>query len=198
MTNANVPQMLHQKSILTRDLLLRPLNPDDAQSYFALCSDKDVMRGWGTKPHTNIGETKALLESITAQTKTGDLIRWGITAAKAPETILGDVGFWRFVKVRQRGELGAKLSKGFWNNGWMTQALSAVIEYGFQELGLNSVEGNIAPDNFGSLRLVEKIGFQKVGVIPQHSYDPLTQQYTDTVLYTLSKAQWRGFSCEII
>ncbi len=198
MTKANEPDSLQPKTIHTADLLLRPLQPADLEAYFALYSDPEVMRGWGTYPHKNRGETQAVMDLLARQTKNGEIVRWAITERHNPSFLLGDVGYWRFVKVRRRGEVGAKLAKSCWKKGWMTQALSAVIEYGFAELGLHSVEGNVDPKNSKSQGLVEKIGFKKVGLVPEHSFDPFENRFQDTFLYSLTKTDWRGFSCEIL
>jgi len=197
MTKINESCAFAPKAIETADLLLRPIELADLDAYFALYSDADVMRGWGTHPHTSKDETKKLIEGLQAQMASGELIRWAIAEKQDPTRLLGDVGYWRFVKVRHRGELGAKLSKACWQKGWMTQALSAVIHYGFNEMGLHSVEGNIDPKNIGSIKLVEKIGFERIGVIREHSYDPFENRYLDTILFSLTKSDWKGYPCEI-
>ncbi len=198
MTNANVPSSFSPQPIATADLLLRPIVASDLEALFALYSDPEVMRGWGTPAHQSRGDTQKLIDLVADQMQKGELIRWAITEKHDPSVLCGDVGFWRFVRVRRRGELGAKLARRFWQKGWMTQALSAVIHYGFAELGLHSVEGNIDPKNLGSLRLVEKIGFLKVGLIPELSFDPFESRYLDMFLYSLAKTNWKGFECEVL
>ena len=198
MTNDNVPNSFAPLPIATADLLLRPLAFSDLDALFELYSDPDVMRGWGTVAHQTRKETEGLIELVEAQMKKGELIRWAIAEKEDPGTLCGDVGFWRFVRVRRRGELGAKLAKRYWQKGWMTQALSSVIHYGFEELNLHSVEGNIDPKNVGSRKLVEKIGFTKIGLVPEHSYDPFENRYLDMYLYSLTKTQWKGFDCQFL
>lgn len=197
MTKINEVRAFDPKVIRTAALILRPIELTDLDAYFDLYSDADVMRGWGTHPHTSKEETQKLIQGLRDQMAAGDLIRWAIAEKQDPSRLLGDVGYWRFVKVRHRGELGAKLSKACWKKGWMTQALSAVIHYGFTEMGLHSVEGNIDPKNIGSIRLVEKIGFERIGVVKEHSYDPFENRYLDTVLFSLTKPDWKGFECTI-
>ena len=198
MTKANDVCSLMPKVIRTADLLLRPIQSNDLDAYFALYSDPDVMRGWGTHPHKDREETRALIEYLQDQGQKGDMVRWAITDKNDPSLLLGDVGFWRFVKVRHRGEVGAKLAKSCWKKGWMTQALSAVIEYGFAELGLHSVEGNVDPNNSKSQGLVDKIGFTKVGLVPEHSFDPFENKFQDSLLYSITKTGWKGYPCEIL
>lgn len=177
-------------TLFTEDLVLRPIAPSDALAYFRLCSDTDVMNGWGTAAHTEINETRALISFLSDQLAKGSMLRWGIALKKAPEELIGDVGYWRFVPVRYRGELGAKLSKCHWQKSYMTQALGCAIEAGFEHLGLNSVEGNIEVDNTASIRLVEKLGFVKEGLVRQHTYSSIKERFMDTYLYSIVKDQW--------
>ncbi|GGA46703.1 GNAT family N-acetyltransferase [Paenibacillus physcomitrellae] len=60
--------------------------------------------------------------------------------------------------------LGYKLDEEERNKGYMTEALQAMIDYGFRELGLHRIEANIMPRNAASLAVVHKLGFYHEGV----------------------------------
>jgi len=181
----NTPPVLQ-----TKDLILAPIKQTHLDSYFGLCSNEAVMAGWGTSSHTCKKETADLIDFLQQELEMGNMIRWGIFLSQDPMNIIGDVGFWRFVPVRLRGELGGKLLPQYWNKSFMTQALNAVIAYGFQSLFLNSVEGNIEPDNIGSIKLVESLGFVKEGYIAQHTFHRGKDAFVDTHLYSLVKDMW--------
>ncbi len=74
----------------------------------------------------------------------------------------------------------------------MTQALARVIQCGFEDLGLNSVEGNIEPDNTGSIKLVEKLGFENEGFVKQHTFNPVKDKFVDTCLYSMTRETFNG------
>lgn len=60
--------------------------------------------------------------------------------------------------------LGAKMDQDHINQGYMTEALEAVVTYGFETLGLHRLEANVMPKNTRSLRVLEKCGFENEGI----------------------------------
>lgn len=185
---ANIPILFSER------LILSPIREDDADDYFALCSNPDVMRPWGTKQHQNLNETKNLILFLEHEFKKKQMIRWGIREQSAGHAsanpLIGDLGFWRFVNPRLRAEIGAKLSPQYWNKGYMTEAMTKVLDFGFQTMNLNSIEGNIDPENRSSMRMLEKLGFDKEGYIKGHSYCAFREKFVDTLLYSLRANQW--------
>lgn len=72
----------------------------------------------------------------------------------------------------------------------MTEAVSAILTYGFESMDLNRVEAFIAPDNVASLGVVSKYGFTKEGYLRQH-YNS-NGEMLDTVVYGLLKDEYAG------
>lgn len=64
--------------------------------------------------------------------------------------------------------IGYKLDEGCINRGYMTQAVQAVVAYGFDELKLHRIEGSALPENVRSLRVMEKCGFAREGYSPKY------------------------------
>lgn len=60
--------------------------------------------------------------------------------------------------------LGYKMDEAYTNRGYMTEAVEAVVRYGFEVLGLHRIEANVMPGNIRSLRVLEKCGFRKEGI----------------------------------
>lgn len=148
------------------------------------------MKSFGVRAHRSLGETLEVLHQLELGFQKKESIRWGILEARSGQ-LIGDVGFWRFVRVRYRAEVGAKLLKSHWNRGTMTIALGAVIQFGFEILNLHSIEGNIDPSNEGSKRLVEKLGFETEGYITEHTFNPFSQSFSDTILYAIRRPKWK-------
>ncbi|SDF79667.1 ribosomal-protein-alanine N-acetyltransferase [Fontibacillus panacisegetis] len=81
------------------------------------------------------------------------------------EKIIGSIALSNIVMgVFQSCHLGYKLDEQEQGKGIMTESLRPIIDYAFQELSLHRIEANIMPRNKGSLRLVEKLGFQNEGL----------------------------------
>ena len=173
-------------TIAISNLILRPITLKDLPDYYELCSDEEVMRTWGTPHHRSLDDTRRLIFFLQESYRAEQMVRWAITE-KGSDEMVGDVGFWRFVKERCRAEIGAKLKPKYWNRGFMSDGLSAVIQFGFEKMGLHTVEANVDPLNRAALRLVEKVGFVREGVVREHSYNIFENKFKDTALFSVVK-----------
>lgn len=97
--------------------------------------------------------------------------------------MIGSGGIWRIQKDHLRGEIGYELSKEFWGNGIMTEALKEIVKFGFEKMNLHSIEANLDPENTGSVRLLEKLGFIREGYFAESYY--FNGKFTDTGTYSL-------------
>ena len=174
----------------SKDLIFSVIENSDLERYFKLCSNDKVMRPWGTKGHETKNETRALIDFLRKAFSTQEMIRWGIRE-KSTDLFIGDIGYWRFIKPRDRAEIGAKIFPEYWNRGYMTQAMICIMDYGFTEMKINSIEGNIEPENIGSLRLVEKLMFEREGYLRENSFCYYRQKYIDTFLMSMTASRWK-------
>ena len=90
-------------------------------------------------------------------------IRWGISL-KGESRIIGTLGFNNFAK-NHRANLGYDLKADFWNKGYATEALKAVIEFGFNDLNINRIEAEVMQGNTASESVLTKLGFIKEGIL---------------------------------
>lgn len=82
-----------------------------------------------------------------------------------PETMIGKVSLSNMVWGSFCScFLGYKMDERYCNCGYMTEAVRAVVEYGFDTLGLHRIEANVMPRNLRSLRVLEKCAFELEGV----------------------------------
>ncbi len=176
----------------TERLLLNEIKLEDENDCFQLCSNLEVMKFWALPAHQTIEETRSLILYLKSEFQKKQRLRWAIRSQK-DSLMIGDIGFWRFVMPRARGELAVKLLPSFWNHGYMTEAMTAVLDFSFSSLKLNSIEANIDPENGASLKLFEKLGFERIGLIKEHSFCPYRNHFTDTLLFSLRASQWKSF-----
>lgn len=183
--------MFEIPTLETPQLIIRKFNDTtDIEELFSLCSIVEVMRTWGTPPHQSRNDTLALVHFLRDAANSGKMLRWAMVD-KQSSKLIGDVGFWRFVPERKRAEVGVKIFPQNSSKGISTEALAKVVDYGFERLGLNSIEANIILANTAASRMVEKIGFKREGLIRENSICPITGEYMDTYLYSiLKKDRW--------
>ncbi len=107
--------------------------------------------------------------------------------------ILGGAGFHNYMKDADRAEIGYALEdERDYNKGYMTEALSIIVPYGFNVLKLNRVEAFISPDNYASQKLVERWGFNKEGLLREHY--KVNDVYVDSLAYALLRSEWNVHS----
>ena len=114
-------------------------------------------------------------------------IRWVIAERECDE-YLGDAGFFRYKPAHARAEIGYKLRPAYWDRGIMTEALGAVLEYGFLEMGLNRVEALVDPRNGASMRVMAKLGFSNEGILREYEIEH--GQPVDLAMLSLLRREW--------
>ncbi|MDB5230897.1 MAG: acetyltransferase, ribosomal protein N-acetylase [Chitinophagaceae bacterium] len=109
---------------------------------------------------------------------------------KNTSVMIGWCGFHTWFVLHERAELGYMLlEEEYKQQGYMSEALPVVIQYGFEEMQLNRIEALIGQNNFSSLKLVAKNGFVQEGILRQHykSGDLID----DSIMFSLLKEDYQ-------
>jgi ribosomal-protein-alanine N-acetyltransferase len=111
-----------------------------------------------------------------------EIILWGIT--KPPSTdLIGTICFWRIEKENFRAEIGYVLHPDYHAQGIMKEALTAVIQFGFNEMHLHSITANVNPENAASLALLKSCGFVQEAYFRENYF--FNGRFLDTVICSL-------------
>jgi RimJ/RimL family protein N-acetyltransferase len=126
----------------TPRLLLRHVTIDDAAAFFAYASDDEVGRNAGWRPHESIEETKNIINNYFL----GKDLAFGIILKESGKFI-GTIGLTQNPLRIIKGslELGYSLNKDYWNQGIMTEAVNAIIDYGFNAANLEEHHSKLLP-----------------------------------------------------
>ena len=176
-------------SLTTNRLLLRQIQPADAEDLYVTFSDEEAMQFYGHEPHRSIDETRALIDQIQARYARREAIRWGITL-KGEEHVIGSCGFHHFDVGFHRAETGYELQRTFWGQGLMSEAVSAILTYGFDFMSLQRVEAIIDIVNERSKGLLLKLGFSYEGNLRQRYF--FRDQFEDEHYFGLIRDEWHG------
>jgi ribosomal-protein-alanine N-acetyltransferase len=103
-------------------------------------------------------------------------------------TVVGNGGFHTWFPRHARAEIGYYLHEPFRNKGYMTEALSAMLEHGFTSMQLNRVEAFVGLQNPASLHLMHRFGFVREGLLREH-YDAGTGP-EDSLAFSLLKSEY--------
>lgn len=161
--------MDHFPHLQTERLLLRALTPADLEFVYQHFTDPDVTRYLhDEEPIRTRQEAQEIVEFYT---KPGfkPYNRWMILR-KSDDKPIGTCGYHNWQKRHFRAEIGYDLDKALWNQGFMTEALVEVIEFGFRTMKLNRIEALVHPHNRASIRLLEKLHFQKEGFMRDYYF----------------------------
>jgi ribosomal-protein-alanine N-acetyltransferase len=90
---------------------------------------------------------------------------------------------WNIEKENHRAEIGYALHPAHQGQGLMQEAMTKVLDYGFTQLKLHSVEANVNPDNLTSIKLLEKNNFVREGYFKESFY--YNGKYLDAAIYSL-------------
>lgn len=174
-------------TLTTPRLHLRELREEDVPDAFRMFSDPRVMRYIGKPPHTDQAETREFLERNQRLFPAQDGVRWAITP-RGSDRLIGSCGHWRLMKEHARAEIGYDLMADHWGQGLMSEALQAILRFGFERMGLHSTEAQIDPANARSRAVLLRLGFQLDGVLRENFY--YEGQFTDTAVYTLLRREF--------
>ncbi len=135
--------------IETDRLHLRAITVDDKHEMFALRSDEEIMQYIARPLMKTVEETVEFIKSINENIEKQEYINWGI-ALKSDNKLIGTVGFYRMQKENYRAEVGYMLHTNFHKQGIIQELMPIVLDYGFKEMKLHSIEAVIDPRNRAS------------------------------------------------
>jgi RimJ/RimL family protein N-acetyltransferase len=178
-----------QVALGTPRLRLRPLVESDAPALLAIFSDPEVTRYWSTLPWETIDQAEAMIARDRKAMAAGEHIRLGLQR-DGEDKILGVCTLFAFMAQCRRAEVGYCLAPAAWGKGYMHEALQALLDYGFRELGLNRVEADIDPRNTRSATSLERLGFTREGYLRERWI--VGDEVSDTALYGLLLRDWNA------
>lgn len=152
--------------LFTPRLKLRWMDERDTQAHYAVFSDPLVTRYWSSEPWTSMDQAVQAIARIRAAYADGSEARFGIELLETGE-LIGNCALHHFFEASRRCELGYAIGSRHWGRGYVSEALAALLDYGFDVLGLNRIEADIDPRNGASARVLEKLGFRKEGYMPE-------------------------------
>jgi [ribosomal protein S5]-alanine N-acetyltransferase len=173
--------------IETERLLLRKITLNDASDMFEYASNPEVSEYTMWSTHTSIEDTKYFLKSLTKMYKRKELVDWGIVH-KAEKKFIGTCGYVEWSMTHSRAEIGYALSARYWREGYMSEAVNAIIEFGFREMLLNRIVGRCEVNNIASARVMEKVGMQLEGILRQQLF--VKGRYWDLKIYSLLREEF--------
>ena len=153
----------------TERLLLRALTLADAAAHFRIWADPAVMAGHSAVPYTDVSESEEFIQRHARVFASREGIRWAVTR-RTDGHLLGTCGYHHLELPHYRAEIGYELHPDYWGQGFMSEAVWAVLGHGFLDMGLHRVEATVDPDNATSASLLRRLGFTEEGYLRERFY----------------------------
>ena len=154
------------ETIETPRLRLRQIRMDDILEYYEqLFGDGDVCRYLLFDPHQDISESMASIEKTLERYEEGNCYRWGI-ALQEDDRLIGIIELLRFDEETGTCSFAYMLSCDSWNQGYGTEALSAVIRFAFEKMDMDRILVDHMSPNAASGAVMRKAGMTHIGTEP--------------------------------
>lgn len=166
---------------------MRPLIAEDAESIFGIFSDIEVTRFWGHSTFQRFEQAREFIEHAQAGWQTKQLLEWGVTE-RGQSAVVGTCALANWSVEHRRAEIGYALGRSYWGRGIMSEVLPELIRFGFQEMQLNRIEADTDPRNTRSISSLEKLGFEREGLLRQRYL--INDELQDAVVFSLLRCNW--------
>ncbi|WP_329804827.1 GNAT family N-acetyltransferase [Flavobacterium facile] len=147
--------MIETFYIETERTILRNLTSTDAEDFYLLNLDPDVLKYTGDQPFKNIESAKKFLDEYDQFEKYG-VGRLAVIDKKSLKFI-GWCGL-KYDQDKDEFDIGFRFYKKYWNIGFATETARKCIDFGFNKLGIQRIVGRAMKENIGSIKVLEKIG----------------------------------------
>jgi len=142
---------------------LRAQRADDVPALFALYSDPRVMRYWSTAPFTHMQQAQDKFEFHDRGVRAGEFAQWAVVLDE--DALIGTCSLFELSMADRRASFGYALASAQWGNGYALEATRLVVEHAFGVMALRRLEADVDPRNLASLRLLDRLGFTREGLL---------------------------------
>lgn len=149
-------------TLITERLNLRGLLESDAPQILAIRSNAEVNKYLDRPNDTTIDQALSFIKKIEGIVSSGNGFYWGITLQGKNE-LIGTICYWNLQPVDKKAEIGYELNPVYQGLGYMQEAVTAVLEAGFNKLGFELITACPQQGNQSSIKLLQMKGFSLAG-----------------------------------
>jgi [ribosomal protein S5]-alanine N-acetyltransferase len=172
----------------TQRLILRDLIKSDLQGVHSYASDLEVVRHLPFGPNSE-EETKNYLQRELKLQRQQPRHHFALAVTlKDNKQFIGACRLSVTNTEKQEGSLGYCLAKEFWGQGYATEAVGKLINFGFQQLNLHRIFAICEPKNVVSMRVLVKSGMRQEGYLRE--YEWVKGEWRDMLLYAMLEREW--------
>lgn len=170
---------------------LRWMSETDIDALYTIFSNVEVMRYWSFPAIPDRNAASVMLKEIHDGFQNRTLLKWGV-ARRTDDALIGTVTIYNLSLDHRRAELGYALGRAHWGQGYMHEALQAMLGFAFGVLDLHRMEADVDPRNAASIRSLERLGFQREGYLRERWQ--VNGEIQDALFYGLLRPDWERLS----
>jgi [ribosomal protein S5]-alanine N-acetyltransferase len=176
--------------LITERLVLRDFVPEDLDDVYAYGSDPEVVRYMPFPPSTRDG-TRAHIERCmaAAAAEPRNVYDLGIVL-KDEGRVIGGCTLHVYDTQSRQAAFSYLLGRHYWGRGYATEAMRALLGFGFDTLGIHRAHDACDAENLASARVMEKLGMRREGHQRQVEWDG--ERWADALLYAILEDEWRA------
>ncbi len=171
----------------TPRLLLKELTPELMTILYTSFSDPDIMQFLGLQKQEELEtERDKFVQGLTMFSIS---FKNFLMIEKGTDKVIGRIGYRWWHVPHSRAELGYGMyGEENKQQGYMTEAINAIVQFGFTAMNLNRIEAFTGSRNIASQRLLERLGFTKEGLLREHYCNKGTIE--DSICYSLLRSEF--------
>lgn len=173
--------------LTTERLILREFRPSDAADVLTFRGDPTVQKYDDPVIHTK-AEALTFIDELHEEYLAQKGISWAVTRINQ-DVVLGAFSLHHWDQYHRRAEAGYGLACAYWGQGIGSEALWAIVRFGFEQMNLNRIYARTIADNHESVRLLERLGFQREGTFRKHSWED-DGTFHDSAMYGFLREEY--------
>jgi ribosomal-protein-alanine N-acetyltransferase len=171
----------------TTRLILHQITESDGGGLFDIFGDSQVTEHYAWDTFTSLDQGPRAGGQTAGQFRQGEALRWGLLPHGGAQ-IIGTCGYTRWNHDNHFAVIGYDLASRHWRQGLMTEAVTAVLHYGYEQMELNRVEATVLTGNTASIALLKRIGFQHEGELRKRVLH--RGRYHNVHIFGLTRSDW--------
>jgi len=172
----------------TERLILRKIEPKDVEAVLKIYGDPKAAEYDWFNPIESEEKAMKFIHHFNKEYEEQEEITWGITR-KGDGAFIGTCCLGDFDDDARRSEIGYVLLRNEWNKGYATEAVKALVTFGFEIMNLNRIEAFITPGNDASIRVLKKANFLQEGIVRER--DLIKGELVDGVILAILKRDYK-------
>lgn len=181
-------RLLREVPVLETDRLrLRAPSLEDAEDIFAFACDPEVARYVTWDAHRHRRDSEAYIAAVIGRSEAGEGVEWAMEHRK-DNIVIGTCSFFDWCPAHGRAELGYTLSRRYWGRGLTTEAVRAMVAFGFQRMHLQRIQARVMQGNVASVRVLQKAGLVSEGTLRRHLF--CRGAYHDVQVFSILKSEY--------